>query len=118
MRISDWSSDVCSSDLAAASAKSASVLRCSESQFQKSSRGKSTAKNLRLPCERRGYHAHERPTASRKQQTPSGNPRRNWRDPRRTSSRRYRIPRTTRKRSEELRVGKECVSTCKSRGSP
>src|SRR3546814_18860704 len=123
MRISDWSSDVCSSDLdtpaiaqhaggpekrilpslscrrspehrAAASAKSASVLRCSETQFRKSSRGKSTAKNLRLPCERRGYHAHERPTASRKQQTPSGN------------------------RSEERRVGKECVSKCRSRSSP
>src|SRR3546814_10480535 len=43
---------------AAASAKSDSVLRCSETQFRKSSRGKSTAKNLPLPC-RSEEHPYE-----------------------------------------------------------
>src|SRR3546814_8541596 len=57
---------------AAASAKSASVLRCSETKFRKSSRGKSTAKNLRLPCEQRGNNAHESPPATRKQKPPNG----------------------------------------------
>src|SRR3546814_20557981 len=59
---------------AAASAKSASVLRCSETQFRKSSRGKSTAKNLRLQGERRRYHAHDSPPTPRKHQNPNDNP--------------------------------------------
>src|SRR3546814_9164976 len=61
MRISDWSSDVCSSDLAAA-------------------RGR----------DRDGGTGPERPT----------------------------LVRRTAPRSEERRVGKECVSTCRSRWSP
>src|SRR3546814_1709103 len=68
MRISDWSSDVCSSDLALRAAASAIMFA-----------------------------------------------------PRRTSSigasGRITAP-YSRERSEERRVGKECVSTCRSRGSP
>src|SRR3546814_2498806 len=60
MRISDWSSDVCSSDLTA------------------------------------DWHANNR------------RQRREWRRDRRVNW----------KRSEERRVGKECVSTCRSRWSP
>src|SRR3546814_9244058 len=66
MRISDWSSDVCSSDLA----------RCG--------------------CPRGHGHGCARSQPSRCRRAPC-----------RTSS-----------RSEERRVGKECVSTCRSRWSP
>src|SRR3546814_17676561 len=68
MRISDWSSDVCSSYL--------SARRCSSRVPQSAPAG-------RAP----------RPTASEDA----------WRDA---------------DRSEERRVGKECVSTCRSRWSP
>src|SRR3546814_8180353 len=70
MRISDWSSDVCSSDLAPSLPRS--------------------------------------PPASRRSSLP--------RPPALLSSRRPYQPR--RRRSEERRVGKECVSTCRSRWSP
>src|SRR3546814_3694714 len=67
MRISDWSSDVCSSDLPAAD-----IAR-------------------REPAAFLGAHGHDRDVAP---QLDSGI------------------------RSEERRVGKECVSTCRSRWSP
>src|SRR3546814_1246088 len=63
MRISDWSSDVCSSD-------------------------------LRVPS-----HPH-------------------LVDPREAASRDFTSPKSGPRRSEERRVGKECVSTCRSRWSP
>src|SRR3546814_3521450 len=78
MRISDWSSDVCSSDL------------CSQ-------RGRACAKY----------------TLIRQKTGKSGDGRR--------SHLAQGIKRYTRKalpRSEERRVGKECVSTCRSRWSP
>src|SRR3546814_6851035 len=96
MRISDWSSDVCSSDLAsqvhglrhavttpptsykreyALSAETASMARSSLARWAKSMRARSTRRCNTSWC--RFLHA----------------------------------------RSEERRVGKECVSTCRSRWS-
>src|SRR3546814_2837107 len=66
MRISDWSSDVCSSDLSSTSSAATSARRTGRSNFTID-------------------------------QTTSG---------------------STTARSEERRVGKECVSTCRSRWSP
>src|SRR3546814_17988541 len=76
MRISDWSSDVCSSD-------------------------------LRRPRDRRGASWSPCRCPGGSARCPRGAP-----PPRR--------PATTRphERSEERRVGKECVSTCRSRWSP
>src|SRR3546814_13463267 len=74
MRISDWSSDVCSSDLSPASTKTTSRLRS----------------GTRLAM----FQAATAPTPM-KAPVPSDS----W-------------------RSEERRVGKECVSTCRSRWSP
>src|SRR3546814_7101700 len=79
MRISDWSSDVCSSD---------------------------------LPCRLSAYRQlrHVRPVVAAAL----------WRSARtRTAGREYlRSPAAHHRRSEERRVGKECVSTCRSRWSP
>src|SRR3546814_5175158 len=80
MRISDWSSDVCSSDLPG----------CSRA-------ARPPARSIHAECGecRSGREAH-----------------RDW----------TRMPRDPRaglqQRSEERRVGKECVSTCRSRWSP
>src|SRR3546814_4951283 len=79
MRISDWSSDVCSSDLR-------------QKTLDAGARGR---RSVRLP---RCYA------------TPSVTPDL-FRHPTRRERRRSR-------RSEERRVGKECVSTCRSRWSP
>src|SRR3546814_5537134 len=76
MRISDWSSDVCSSDLPA-------------------------GHDLPLPPAAAGLLVRDR-----REPAPGGAP---CADPRNRPS-----PR----RSEERRVGKECVSTCRSRWSP
>src|SRR3546814_4891906 len=86
MRISDWSSDVCSSDLRGR------YLACVGRRL------------LREPGSRTGGHepAREIPHGCR------------WL--RALSHRQARgLPNT---RSEERRVGKECVSTCRSRWSP
>src|SRR3546814_19232764 len=87
MRISDWSSDVCSSDLRRKSAKidarekgkdiSGEVKRHSESYFRSVSKGELRQINL-------GYE----------------------------------IVGITAERSDERRVGTECVSPCRSRWSP
>src|SRR3546814_2044939 len=73
MRISDWSSDVCSSDLPSAAARGGGRA------------GRSPPHNIRLL-----YQAAHRPFHAA----------------------------AHRRRSEERRVGKECVSTCRSRWSP
>src|SRR3546814_9858683 len=78
MRISDWSSDVCSSDLPAAMIWSPSWSACAV-RIAAAALMRSTPHRWR--CTRSGSHRH--PT-----------------------------------RSEERRVGKECVSTCRSRWSP
>src|SRR3546814_7101564 len=75
MRISDWSSDVCSSDLSSAAHANG---------------GGAAAPTPRMSGDRgagAGGSASSRPS-------------------------------TARERSEERRVGKECVSTCRSRWSP
>src|SRR3546814_3163098 len=79
MRISDWSSDVCSSDL------ENSQWTIWTTIFPQSISGKET------PAVPRTRWTESGPEAS---------------------------PRTVKSRSEERRVGKECVSTCRSRWSP
>src|SRR3546814_7125624 len=78
MRISDWSSDVCSSDLFER------WLRTSAGAFLKPLAGSRCLANILI----------------------------------RTPSRIRRHCRISQRRSEERRVGKECVSTCRSRWSP
>src|SRR3546814_13976402 len=90
MRISDWSSDVCSSDLirAANAPKKPTALTA----LIGSSCPCSLTTNIRFPTRCRIYgvcfHNHNRESYMKE------------------------------KRSEERRVGKECVSTCRSRWSP
>src|SRR3546814_11647811 len=100
MRISDWSSDVCSSDLTRGQGRLCAGLAlrpCAGAELQKKSV---------LPAEQL------RPKIARR--------RAQWRkyqgrlDPRHLVF----IDETWAKRSEERRVGKEGVSTCRSRGSP
>src|SRR3546814_15911111 len=87
MRISDWSSDVCSSDLDARG--------CTRPVLP-------TTANARAVRERQDGR---RPRSGRAVASLTD---------RRSASR----SRTTATRSEERRVGKECVSTCRSRWSP
>src|SRR3546814_1425932 len=83
MRISDWSSDVCSSDLAAAD----------------------RSRRRRLAGGRNGRHRLA-------QAHPCKHP--VWISGIKTNTRDF----SHRNRSEERRVGKECVSTCRSRWAP
>src|SRR3546814_2560605 len=89
MRISDWSSDVCSSDLC----RSAPIRRLL---------------NLKGRAGVIGDRSHCHLSGARKCLRTSGESR--------TPSR-WDYP-IERRRSEERRVGKECVSTCRSRWSP
>src|SRR3546814_8456644 len=89
MRISDWSADVCSSDLLDGRlevllqhAPGAAVARAALDDLHV---GLAAGAASPLPWHRRSGPAHGRPCAGR---------------------------------SEERRVGKECVSTCRSRWSP
>src|SRR3546814_16651843 len=100
MRISDWSSDVCSSDLQGAEgslqvsqATNQLLALATKQQFQLQNLMAAQFRKESLEAARRGQSAIEA------------------------------RERTTRflgdgKRSEERRVGKECVSTCRSRWSP
>src|SRR3546814_1246667 len=81
MRISDWSSDVCSSDLFFAGRLSVRVGSIVEMEF-----------GLRTAAPVIDLHPAGQPQAA--------------------------ALRGGEQRSEERRVGKECVSTCRSRGSP
>src|SRR3546814_11912561 len=92
MRISDWSSDVCSSDLA--------IRRARQDH------------DLRLVL-RRLYDAQ---AAGKDQGRVRGRGRGGAGD--RLEAVRYALYRALHGRSEERRVGKACVSTCKSIGSP
>src|SRR3546814_13475673 len=92
MRISDWSSDVCSSDLPSKTTFLGRVGRNARL---------ARALKIRTPDGSPFCFAHIHPAKN----SPS----------------RYRSVSTTRVatiRSEERRVGKECVSTCRSRWSP
>src|SRR3546814_12039766 len=93
MRISDWSSDVCSSDLRCAVRRRTGAgqpeggeLRAEPAEIRRD-RGKE-------PARRRGWRRQLVPRAGRVHR------------------------RGAEIRSEERRVGKECVSTCRSRWSP
>src|SRR3546814_13883552 len=95
MRISDWSSDVCSSDLV----------------------GQDVARVIRADLERSGLFAPIDPKAHI--QTPAAmrvQPR--FSDWRMLNVDALVNGRIEIQRSEERRVGKECVSTCRSRWSP
>src|SRR3546814_1779679 len=80
MRISDWSSDVCSSDLQLGREARIMFLLAPGGVDQQ---------------EARGFHHHRRPEQPLDDAEAKVGP-----------------------RSEERRVGKECVSTCRSRWSP
>src|SRR3546814_13223204 len=99
MRISDWSSDVCSSDLHESHGLSLPWL----STIRQFGEGRIDMAELpnTLPADRSLY---AQPTATQ------GAGRYRW----------YVLAVLTiaQGRSEERRVGKECVSTCRSRGSP
>src|SRR3546814_11393587 len=84
MRISDWSSDVCSSDLKRHAAARPGETRPAGSGKSRTGKGRADARPRSRPQRRR------QPVAR--------------------AARRL--------RSEERRVGKECVSTCRSRWSP
>src|SRR3546814_12428304 len=87
MRISDWSSDVCSSDLESQTASTReSMLDQSLSSVNPISAGTESASES-------GKRAFAFPPFNAPQTSPTN-------------------------RSEERRVGKECVSTCRSRWSP
>src|SRR3546814_2167568 len=83
MRISDWSSDVCSSDL--------------EDQHKKKERKQDNTRNQGVRGRADGGYGRKG-----LQQSTSPNPA---------------MPNYNRQRSDERRVGKECVSTCRSRWS-
>src|SRR3546814_10903129 len=93
MRISDWSLDVCSSDLLGFTAST--ILPAKEPEERKAKvphhgfRSASRARNTDLPCRSDGRRTRKAWSACER-----------------------------RDRSEERRVGKECVSTCRSRWSP
>src|SRR3546814_16110124 len=82
MRISDWSSDVCSSDLLEVAAYARSSSRVSRN-----------LKQAQFPSEKHleAFDYRHKTTITKRQVST---------------------------RSEERRVGKECVSTCRSRWSP
>src|SRR3546814_12365784 len=100
MRISDWSSDVCSSDLVDEDILSA-ILADDEAETLL------LVEELDRSLAGADYGARHAATA-----TAPKRPRRVWR-----ASRRWRAQGPC-WRSEERRVGKECVSSCRSRGSP
>src|SRR3546814_15536755 len=102
MRISDWSSDVCSSDLQFADRQFHLAQERDDSQPGRI--GKS-AKNIEQLSHDMGYKAFF--ISGQRGATPLF-----------PAARRNEVPRTGRIRSEERRVGKECVSTCRSRWSP
>src|SRR3546814_16709085 len=99
MRISDWSSDVCSSDLGGRPGR-APVVRAGPAVPRRARRGE--------PGRRRGGR---RGAARRRRAGPAAGA---------TMKRAVAFlpPFGCAARSEERRVGKECVSTCRSRWSP
>src|SRR3546814_17545588 len=96
MRISDWSSDVCSSDLSCGAVTQRNLAE---------SAALATA-SLPRAGQPSNDSGHPRRAAGRCVQAASGGA-----APRRTAG-------SGLARSEERRVGKECVSTCRSRWSP
>src|SRR3546814_18582580 len=96
MRISDWSSDVCSSDFTF-QGKTAILLL---------SRQKKLIDNKRRPIRHKAKHQCGRRSAEKSSMASP------------LESRDFLMALYFSSRSEERRVGKECVSTCRSRWSP
>src|SRR3546814_16893910 len=109
MRISDWSSDVCSSDLAVA------AERAADGAFQPGDRGAAHHAALSaqspFPIQHAELHLH---TGAAEADRPG----QRHAVPPRLVPQIYAGWRADRARSEERRVGKACVSTYSSRGSP
>src|SRR3546814_17312687 len=118
----DWSSDVCSSDLVARGARETEAVdrghRAAHARADPPSRGDRAGQLRRTPladlcdrlrqglCARGGYRRgrNRRPRAHRGRRAPPPH-------------RRNPALRTRRSSSDERRVGKECVSPCRSRWS-
>src|SRR3546814_13921923 len=121
MRISDWSSDVCSSDLKTLRKKNGAVLFATQSLADITER--SIAPAIIESCPQRILLPNDRAIEPQSRQAYERfglNDRQIELIARATPKRHYYLQsaRGTRLRSEERRVGKECVSTCRSRGSP
>src|SRR3546814_15753706 len=101
MRISDWSSDVCSSDLDSGS-EAAEMDELIVTTFMRAA--KYTVKDRQLPMLASTFYASYMLPAR-----PEG---------RAIDLTKSNFKKVTAFRSEERRVGKECVSTCRSRWSP
>src|SRR3546814_18582938 len=100
MRISDWSSDVCSSDL--------SINRGDQLILRDYLRSVDMVKKLDKELNLRAHFSdHQIDPFSRLAS-----------DATMEELRDYYLSRVSIERSEERRVGKECVSTCRSRWSP
>src|SRR3546814_20579455 len=97
MRISDWSSDVCSSDLCPHPPGS-----CSWADADKTTPPAAPSTHQHHPDE---THPRQQVRASTTAPTPPADCT-------------HRSPNSSNHRSEESRVGKECVSQCRSGGSP
>src|SRR3546814_14776580 len=95
MRISDWSSDVCSSDLGSGSRQQVPGRQplCGKGEPLLHEMCASSSLPLDGACGSASLRPMSEPTLRKP-------------------------PFWQTKRSEESRVGKECVSTCRSRGSP
>src|SRR3546814_5357533 len=113
MRISDWSSDVCSSDLSARPSAAASDVFPGAPHRRGAARIKSSLDRWPTPI---------RPAQSKgKSMTVNI---RNWQELKKPSNLEIKAGSDGKRkatfvaRSEERRVGKECVSTCRSRWSP
>src|SRR3546814_14831141 len=105
MRISDWSSDVCSSDLPRLlSAQEAELRRCPRLHDEEQ-RVRASRQTLMQEAAKWGY------TRVRLDQSGSAQ----WLFA--SWNAEQAVTREKRCRSEESRVGKECVSTCRSRWS-
>src|SRR3546814_10976846 len=96
MRISDWSSDVCSSDLLAESLLAGGGFLLGKQADRLGRRAQDTERRDDMDVE----HLLELVVAHFLDDAVE------------------RVARVADDRSEERRVGKECVSTCRSRGSP
>src|SRR3546814_15784523 len=94
MRISDWSSDVCSSDLDTAATAANDEPAATE-----------TAPSSPTPAPATTAAAPAKPAIANPEAKPS------------TQVSKPVASKPAVRRSEERRVGKECVSTCRSRGS-
>src|SRR3546814_16395299 len=117
MRISDWSSDVCSSDLWPIGESFKTILRCSDGRLSSPDAGACHHTSCR--------NSHPVPASRSRRRRPA-----RWRRPDRCPVSPsgppldFAVPRCRRAtgrsflRAEERRVGKECVSPCISRGSP